>query len=57
MLPTYSAFARMPSLQQLADEEVESDAVAADDHEIGRLELLPRSCTETVEPASTISVC
>ena len=41
MLPTYSDFARKPLPQQLSDEKVETDAMAADDHEIGGLEPLP----------------
>ncbi len=40
MLPTYSAFARTPFCRSLPDEEIESDAMAADDHEVGRLELV-----------------
>ena len=43
MLPTYSDFARMPWRIELADEEIEADAMAADDDEVGGLERLARA--------------
>ena len=41
MLPTYSDFGPDALPHQLADQEIEADAMAADDDEVGGLELLP----------------
>ena len=58
MLPTYSVLARMPRRTSLPTQEVEADAMAADDHEVGGLERRGRAAARRPRcPASRISVC
>ena len=58
MLPDVERLGADALAHQLADEEIEADAMAADDDEVGGLESLRRGAAPRPSlPASTISVC